>query len=378
MKINPVHTMAIGLVASVMTGLCARPALAWDAHGHKTITLLAIDQFEAKASSGDREAMLAFVFAPSGRAQAGYQAGEPDRYRAIRYGPLKHENDPDHYIDIEDLAQFGLTLSTIPPLRYEYLRDMAVAKHEHPENVKPYNPKTDTARTQEWPGFLPYAIEEHYGKLISSFRQIRVLGALNDPARADQLAAARANVIYEMGYLAHVVGDAAQPLHTTAHHHGWVGDNPSGFTTNRGVHAYIDTTVLGIHNLGYDTLKGKCTITRTVDKNDPWPQILEHIQRSFDQVRPLYTLQKSGDLDREPGRAFITERLCDGAGMLSALYAAAWEASAGTDKDVKDFIIYDQASPAEPNPMKEREKKPAEGETGASKTPSGAEPSAKP
>ena len=23
-----------------------------------------------------------------------------------------------------------------------------------------------------------------------------------------------------------VVGDAAQPLHTTRHHHGWVGDNP--------------------------------------------------------------------------------------------------------------------------------------------------------
>ena len=118
------------------------------------------------------EGPLAFVFADSGRAQVGYEAGEPDRYRSIHMAQLRQENEPDHYIDIEKLEQFGLTFSTIPPLRYEYLRDMAIAKHEHPESVEPYNEKRDPARTQEWPGFLPYAIMEHYGKLVSSDRQI--------------------------------------------------------------------------------------------------------------------------------------------------------------------------------------------------------------
>lgn len=340
------------IVALFMSaGLCSS-ALGWDAHGHRTITLLAIDKLASevqKDESATRE--LAFALAPSGRAQAAYQAGEPDRYRAIRLGQLKHENDPEHYLDVEDLEPFGLTLLTMPPLRNEYVRAMVIAKHVHPENMRPYNEKTDVARTQEFPGFLAHASIEHYGKLVSSFRQVRVLEALKDPARADQLAAARANVLYEMGYLSHLIGDAAQPLHTTRHHHGWVDDNPEDFTTNRGFHAYIDTTVLGIHALSHDTMKDLPITTITVNKNDPWTDILQHVQRSFDKVRPLYVLQKSGDLEKEPGKAFIQERLVDGAAMLSALYVAAWKASEASEKDIKDFVMYDQVSSALPNPM---------------------------
>ena len=47
-----------------------------------------------------------------------------------------------------------------------------------------------------------------------------------------------------MGILAHFVGDAAQPLHTTKHHHGWKGDNPNGYTTENSIHAYIDGGVI--------------------------------------------------------------------------------------------------------------------------------------
>ena len=333
-------------------------ALAWDAHGHRTIAILAVDVMQSKlpAEATKEGGPLAFVVSPSGRTQVGYQSGEPDRYRAIRFGQLKHENDPDHYIDLEDLEAFGLTLSTVPPLRYEYLRVMAVAKHEHPEAAKPYNEKRDIARTQEFPGYLPHAIMEHYGKLISSDRQVRVLESLNDPKRADQLTAARANVIFEMGQLAHFVGDAAQPLHTTQHHHGWIGNNPDGFTTNNGIHAYIDGTIVGIHGLNYESLKGVCTGERIVDKNDPWNDVLAHIQRSFDQVRPLYTMQKSGELEKEAGKAWITERFCDGATMLGTLYAAAWEASAMVPKDATDFVNYDSGATGKVNPMEKGKK----------------------
>lgn len=347
------------LAGASLAVVCTTSVLAWDAHGHRTITWLAMDAMQSRLPEDAKKGELAFLFTESGRAQVGYQSGEPDRYRAINFGALKHENDPDHYIDIEQLDQFGLTLSTVPPLRNEYLRAMAIAKHEHPDKVEPYNAKRDMARTQEWPGFLPHAIMEHYGKLISSNRQIRVLSALNDPKRADQLAAARANVIFEMGQLAHFVGDAAQPLHTTAHHHGWVGANPDGFTTNNGFHRYIDTTVLGLHQLNYDGLKDNNKTTRTVENaNNPWDDVLAHIQRSFDQVRPLYILQKSGDLDKDPGKAFITERLYDGGAMLGALYASAWEASAAAEKDVKDFVMYDEVSKATPNPMTEGRRRP--------------------
>lgn len=358
MKIT-LRTMAALLAAAALAG----NAMAWDAHGHRTIALLAIDVMDSdlvKAKDADA-AQLAWLLTPESRSEVGYQAGEPDRYRAIRSGQLKHINDPDHYIDIEDLSQFGLTLSTLPPLRYEYLRAMAIAKHEHPESAKPYNERTDPARTQEWPGFAPYSIMEHYGKLISSYRQIRILNAINEPSRAFQVAAARANVIYEMGQLAHFVGDAAQPLHTTAQHHGWVGENPHGYTTNKGFHAYIDTTIVGVHGLSYDTLKGKCTIEHTINANDPWQDVIAYIQHSFELVEPLYVLQKSGELEKEPGKAFIEDRFCDGGSMLGALYAGAWKASQMTDKDVKDFLGYDQPSKATPNPMDTRptEDKPA-------------------
>ena len=42
--------------------------------------------------------------------------------------------------------------------------------------------------------------------------QMRVLDSLHDSGRAFQLAAARTNVIFEMGQLAHFVGDGSQPL----------------------------------------------------------------------------------------------------------------------------------------------------------------------
>src|SRR5712672_2343549 len=48
------------------------------------------------------------------------------------------------------------------------------------------------------------------------------------------------NLLYIMGVMGHYVGDASQPLHTTIHHHGWVGDNPQHYTTSRGFHAWID------------------------------------------------------------------------------------------------------------------------------------------
>lgn len=339
------------LCAAFASLACAGSSLAWDAHGHRTITLLALDAFEKSLDKSGEKSELAWLLAPESRAQAGYQSGEPDRYRAIRSPQLKHENDPEHYIDLEDLEQFGLTFRTIPPLRTEYLRAMMIAKHVHPEGLRPYNEKSDTAKTTEFPGELPFSISEHYWKLVSSFRQIRLLDKLNDSSRSQQLAAARANVIFEMGQLSHFVGDAAQPLHTTRHHHGWVDDNPDNFTTNRGFHAYIDTTVLGMHTLKYDTLKGTCTIDRTVNPNDPWNDTLDLIERSFEKVRPLYALQKSGDLDKEPGKQFIQERLCDGASTLGAYYLAAWKASAATDKDVQDFVNYDHESSATPNPM---------------------------
>jgi len=318
----------------------ASPALAWDAHGHRTITLLAMDGFAAQTSG-----LPDWLTNSDARARVAYQASEPDRYRSTKMVYMSHENSPEHYIDIEDLEQFGLTLSTVPPLRYQYVAVMAVARHEHPENVKPHNPKLDPSGEQEWPGFVPHAIMEHYVKLSSAFRTVRTLEQINDPKRAQELEMAKANAFAEMGFLSHFVGDAAQPLHTTAHHHGWVGDNPKGYTTDRGFHAYIDGTILSIHHLDHDSLKDECKFDAKVDQGDPWNDVIAYIQRSHDMVEPLYLLKKTGELEKDEGKKFMSERLTDAAGMLAAMYQAAWASGTPNDKDKPDFVKYDVPDP---------------------------------
>lgn len=319
------------------------PALAWDADGHRSITLLALD-----VAAHAQPALPAFFRDEETRQRIAWQSGEPDRWRGTRTPALTHENNPDHYIDLEDLEPFGLTLETVSPLRYEYLRAMVVAKHEHPDQMRPYNEATDLFRTQEFPGFLPHAIAEHCDKLRSHLKTMRILEGLADastPRRQAQIRQSRENAIHALGLLSHFVGDAAQPLHTTRHHHGWVGENPDGFTTERGFHAHIDGGVIRLHALSYSALRAHADASPIspprIEPGAQWDATLAHIRRSFDAVRPLYELEKSGELEREPGKAFITERLTDASATLAGLLLSAWQASEPSPRDIEDHLKYE-------------------------------------
>jgi hypothetical protein len=337
------RTHKAGLLGLALAAVVAPVGMsaAWDAPGHRLITWLALDGLRADAP--------AFLREPAHRHMAAWQAAEADRWRGTNIAALRHENAPEHFIDIEDLEQFGLTLDTINPLRARFIADMAVARHVHPENMsKPYNPKFDPAGDQEWPGFAPHAAMELYGKLTSSFKTFRALTKLNDPARGPQLEMAKANILVQLGHLSHIVGDLAQPLHTTKHFNGWVGENPEGFTTARTFHAYIDGGVLAHHGLNYAALKPAQRYEVTItDASNPWGDLLAYIRRSHEQVRPLYEMEKSGALKEEAGKALISSRLGDAGAMLAALINSAWEASEIDDKYVADFIRFDGFKPEE-------------------------------
>jgi len=329
------RTLALSLL------LAAAPASAWDADGHRTITLLALD------AAGD--GLPAFLRDEDARQRAAWQSGEPDRWRGTRAPALTHLNNPDHYIDVEDLEPFGLTLETVPPLRYEYMRVLAVARHVHPENwerpdVPPYDPRQDPAKVNEPPGFVLHSIAESADKLRSAFNTLRILEGLADastPRRQGQVRQARENAVYSLGVLSHFVGDTAQPLHTTRHHHGWVGDNPHAYTTDRGIHAHIDGTVLTLHALSYDTLRGTPVAPADVSPRTQWGAAVAYTRRSFDRVVPLYELRKSGDLEREPGKSFIAERLADASSMLAGLVLAAWRAAEPSPREIEDYLRYE-------------------------------------
>lgn len=317
-----------------LVALCFSCAAAsgWGAHGHRTITLLALDNLPTDCPS--------WLISERARRQIAYQSNEPDRWRGVRMAALDHANSPEHYIDLELLKQFGLEFDSLPKLRRNYLRAMAIAKHEHPDRVDAYDASEDPAGKYEWPGFLPYAISEHYAKLVSSMRTARILERIGDPARDKQLRMARANVMYHMGMLSHFVGDAAQPLHTSIHHHGWKGENPEGYTTEYGFHSHIDSEILDVHSLDYEAVRSSVSFDIEVDPEDPWDAVCAEIKRAFEQLEPLYRLERDGELEEDEGRRFIIERLGDGASTLGAFYAAAWRAAAPDDDAVSSFVKY--------------------------------------
>lgn len=328
-------------VAVCGVALAATEAPAWDAAGHRMITRLALEGMGKKLGID----APSWLLAAESVAMVADQAVTPDRWRGDKTPQLTHLNNPDHYLDIEQLSEFGLTIRTMPPLRHEFVRVMGVAREKPGFPGKPANERLDPTRVQEYPGFLPHATLENYGKIVSAFRVVRILEQLNDPRRAHQIEMARASARYSMGVMAHYVGDAAQPLHTTIHHHGWVGDNPKGYTTDRGIHAYIDGGVIRTHKITADDVRPRCDFaeaaTPPTGAAAAWEVVIAELERSFAQMEPLYQMYKDHQFPKEPGKVFIEERLADGAMTLSALYAAAWRESTPSAKDVEDFLKYD-------------------------------------
>jgi hypothetical protein len=297
------------------------------------------------------------------RSAAAWNAAEPDRWRGLRDPFIMNTTYPDHFLDIEDLAAFGMTIDTMPMLRNRAIREMTLARSKNPAgpdgNAKPYNEKIDPTGQQEWPGFIMQAIAEDQARLLSHFKTWRILKQINDPDRAGHVLATESNIIATIGRLSHWVGDAAQPLHTTKHFNGWVGENPEGYTTDKGFHASIDGGVPSLHNLHYNTLKPArqrvqdAAVTEALDAASTkllseswqpgvvWQVTIAYLKRSHARVEPLYKLEKSGALKQEEGKEFLTVCLNDGATMLAWYINQAWKSSTINEKDVEMFIFYD-------------------------------------
>lgn len=331
-KILGSWTIAAAIVLAAAT--VSPPARAWDGHGHRLVTHIAMDGVRLDPL------MPAWLGEPAAIHRAMYQAVEPDRWRGQRTPALTHINSPDHYLDIEDLEPFGLTIDTMPNLRSEYIRVMAVAKFEHPERFTHYNAALDPLRDKEFPGYVAHSIIENYAKLQSSFRTLRTMEAAGTEGRAAQVEQARSNVLYHIGVLSHFVADAAQPLHTTQHFNGWssLAANPNNYTTSNRFHAYIDGGVVELHHIDYALLRPMAKFDLCVKADDPWNDIVAHLKRSFTHVEDLYRMEKDGTLDQEPGKKLIEERLLDGSAMLYAMIRAAWETSEPDGGEIRRFI----------------------------------------
>ena len=121
---------------------------AWDYEGHRAVNQLALAALPAN--------FPAFVKTPAARERIAFLGGEPDRWRNITDDPsLMHYSGPDHYLDLEELADYGLTPATAPNLRYDLLARLALARAAHPAAFAAIDPTKNRDHTRELVGFAP-------------------------------------------------------------------------------------------------------------------------------------------------------------------------------------------------------------------------------
>ena len=312
------------LTIAVVSGVLTFKAWAWDYEGHRAVNELALASLPADFGG--------FKLTPARKGRIAFLAGEPDRWRNVTNLSLKHVNGPDHYIDLEDLKWYGLTPDTLPLLRYDMVAVIARERVAHPEKFPPIDPARNADHTRELSGFLPWAITENYEKLKSEFSYLKAFQ--KSGGTPEEIANAEANIIYVMGVMGHYVGDATQPLHTTMHFNGWVGDNPHGYTTNRTFHQWIDG--------GYFNQTGGIDVKKLAGNIHPAERIknagapdgmfrdaVNFIAEQNKLVESLYKLEKEGKLTGEgdkglEGRAFLDSQLVKAGQMLGDIWYTAW------------------------------------------------------
>jgi hypothetical protein len=304
-------------------------AHAWNETGHRLVNELAVASlpadFPAFARSVEASNRIAFL------------GGEADRWRNTPELGLKHVNGPDHYIDLEELDLYGLSPETLPPLRYDFIAKLALARAAHPDKFPPIDPSRNLDHTRELTGLLPWAIAEQYAKLKSEFSYLKAFETAG--GTPEEIANARANIIYTMGVMGHYVADATQPLHTTMHFNGWAGPNPEHYTTNRTFHAWIDGGYIAktkipddfaamtarLHPAQIPELHGK-----PMEPGEMFETAVAFLQAQNKLVEPLYRMEKEHKLTGDPGegmegKPFIEGQLVKGGQMLGDIWYAAWK-----------------------------------------------------
>jgi len=259
------------------------PAPGWGPAGHALVARAAL------AASDDLPAWF------RGAADAlGDLANAPDRWRVAEAEvPALGARRADHFFDLDVWGREGL-----PADRWGYV-ERAQRRGLRPEAVR----------------FLPFAILEEYGALLSAFRDAR---AGRPGAEAAALAAA--------GVLAHLAGDAAVPLHASRHHHGWIGPNPGDFTRSGEIHHWFESELVG--RVDGDGIRAGADARRTIRSVSR--AVEEALAGSLAEVPRLYELERRSRREHDEGPAvgLVRERLVAGSTLLARLWRTAWTRSA--------------------------------------------------
>ena len=196
-------------------------------------------------------------------------------------------------------------------------------------------------------GFLPWAIAEQYAKLKSAFSYLK---AFEEKGAPEEIANAQGNVIDLMGVMGHYVGDAAQPLHTTKHFIGWVGENPAGYSTNRNFHSWIADGYNLKTGLAFDRFTSKIKPAKMLWPGNPlarhddvFPEAMEFIPEQFKLAETLYQMAGDGKLSGDGGHGLkgvsSSNGRCSRRGRSWAIFWWSAYQQAGPDNYLKARLI---------------------------------------
>lgn len=281
-------------------------AFAWGNEGHTAINQIAAQKIPPSMPR----------FLQRAANEIAYLGPEPDRWRNPAEFALKNAQEPDHFIDLERVSW----LDPLPPGRYEFYRKLYEKRTVSPDHADDYLP--------EHVGLQPYITMEVYGRLKASFREYRQQLEAHQSTAAVQQA-----IVFYAGWLGHYVADGAQPLHTTIQYNGWVGPNPNGYATERGIHAQFETAYVAANIKAKDFAK---LVNAPSRRSDPFGDYMAYLKRSHDLVEQVYSLDKSLGFTGKGTPAafdFTIHRLAAGSQMLLDLWYTAWLESAEPTPD---------------------------------------------
>jgi hypothetical protein len=270
------HSIFASLIVSILLFALPVRANAWDSHTHMLIARLAVDALPESPLKRTLEAH---------EADLQEDAVAPDEVLRARYGKAEAIR---HYIDLE----------------YYGADPFAALKPDRAAMEREYG-----AGTLEKSGTLPWTIEEMAQGIQQAWRK-------GDCAQ----------VIVLSGYLAHYVGDATQPLHSTKYYDGYPQD--------RGMHARlegaVDRSVGEVEQLARPQV-------RVVNIDSAWSAAITELRHGnplvagtvdADRAARAETGAKRGDdFDRALMRremAMVAHQVAEAASMLASIWLYEW------------------------------------------------------
>lgn len=296
--------------------LVPAPTLAWGDKGHEIIGQLAGSSFPSTLS--------AFMRTMPAQYEIMYLGPEMDRLKGSGTA-WDAENDPGHYIDLDDSAMVAGVVS---------LQKLPASREAYDTALRAVN--TDQYRQ----GYSPYAIVEGWQQLRDDFAYWRVdnyRATHASPAGARAEAATnraidQALILRDVGVWGHFVEDACQPLHVTIHFNGWGKyPNPNGYTMSQQTHSFFESTFVNRYispSIVRPLMKpSSIAAPATLLKQElVMANVADYINGSLQAVTPFYEIEKAGGFAQGTPAAitFTATQLARGADELRDLVALAW------------------------------------------------------